>query len=137
MTTEGYSMAHRREPVILACRQHASGGVVAAVNGWVALPLVLSAVLITAGSELERMAVRPGAEVELKAPEVMLSGGETIIWKTIPQPALEPPSASLPLSPLLARAQENQAQEKTPKLTSKPDQCKLRRSRSRSCRRRG
>jgi hypothetical protein len=112
------------------------------MNGWVVFPLVLGAVLLTAGSEMERCrfgsvrfgsVVRPGAEVELKAPEVMLSGGETIIWKTISQPALVPPSAS----PLLARAQENQAQEKTPKLTSKPDKCKLRRSRSRSCRRRG
>jgi hypothetical protein len=104
--------------------------------GWgVALPLVLSAVLITAGSELERLVVRPGAEVQPATPAV--APGETIVWKTIPQPALVPPSASLPLSPLLARAQENQAQEKTPKLTSKPDKCKLRRSRARSCRRRG
>ena len=107
------------------------------MNGGVALPLVLSAVLITAGSELERMGAWSGAKVDLDTPPATIPGGETIVWKTIPQPALEPPSASLPLSPLLARAQENQAQEKTPKLTSKPDKCKLRRSRSRSCRRRG
>lgn len=105
------------------------------MNGRVALPLVLSAVILTAGGELERMAVRrPVAEVAPKLPAAPMPADETIVWKTVPQPDQStPPPASTP-SPLLARAQEK-TPEKMPKVTSKADKCKLR-PRSRACRKR-
>jgi hypothetical protein len=114
------------------------------MNGRVAFPLVLGAVILTAGSELERMAVRSSAKVKLEP--LAVKGDETVVWKTTSQPASQPapgpelepppPSFALSFSSLLARAQEQES-ERAPKVTATVGKCKLlRRSRLRACKRR-